>query len=250
MSSERPSPSTPVTAEAATVTTREGLRQWAIGTRSELKQLLIAPPAALHNIDDMFNNAWLTLSRLSLLTLPATESRGYIYNITDALLGRLHGSLHHDVLGLLDHIIDSDGISLLPPDPNPNDPDAPFAAPFDAHRWASVAGVAEPGSMIQQVQPTPTESPVTLIKLPPDPPTADGPPGWSELGEAKQTILVALSRSRERLQGAGVAEAAGYKPGSLRHHYGKLQTWGYIDKAKEGYGITPLGKAIVPCKPL
>jgi hypothetical protein len=54
---------------------------------------------------------------------------------------------------------------------------------------------------------------------------ARSPPGWADLGDAKRTILTVLNGARERLQGQGIATKAGYKYGSLRHHFGKLQTW-------------------------
>src|SRR5262249_16813825 len=94
---------------------------------------------------------------------------------------------------------------------------------------------------------------------PPSPPTgtekdegekepAGSGTGWTGLGDAKRAILTVLNRSTERMQGEGIAKKAGYKYGSLRHHFGELQTWNYIDKAKDGYAITPTGAALVPCE--
>lgn len=77
-------------------------------------------------------------------------------------------------------------------------------------------------------------------------PSAEAPPSWTDLGDAKRAILKVLNKSTERLQGAGIANKAGYTPGTLRHHFGELQTWNYIDKTKDGYAITPAGAAIVP----
>jgi predicted transcriptional regulator len=68
------------------------------------------------------------------------------------------------------------------------------------------------------------------------------------LGEAKRTILTVLIKSNERVQGRGIATKAGYKYGSLRHHFGELQTWGFIDRTKDGYAITPTGAALVQCE--
>jgi hypothetical protein len=77
--------------------------------------------------------------------------------------------------------------------------------------------------------------------------TAEKPLSWSELGDAKRAILTVLNRSTERLQGRGVAEktAARYKTGALRHHFRALQSWRYIDKAKDGYAITSAGRALI-----
>lgn len=74
------------------------------------------------------------------------------------------------------------------------------------------------------------------------------PPCWANLGEAKQVILKVLSKSTERLQGKGIAKAAGYTPGTLRHHFGKLQRWNYIDRTKLGYMITPVGTELMSCE--
>jgi hypothetical protein len=73
----------------------------------------------------------------------------------------------------------------------------------------------------------------------------DTPPRWDELGEAKQSILIVLSRASKRLKGQAVAQKAGYKPGTLRHHYGDLKRWNYIDRSNDGYGITQTGAALV-----
>lgn len=79
-------------------------------------------------------------------------------------------------------------------------------------------------------------------------PAAGSPPGWAELGDAKRAILMVLNKSIEGMQGMGIAKEAGYKYGTLRHHFGELQTWKYIDKSKDGYTITPSGAALVPCE--
>ncbi|MFO0842098.1 MAG: hypothetical protein U0797_06805 [Gemmataceae bacterium] len=75
-----------------------------------------------------------------------------------------------------------------------------------------------------------------------------GRPNWASLRDAKRAILTVLSRASEPLQGRGVARGAGYKEGSLRHHYAELQTWGYIERTKDGYIITPTGAALVQCE--
>jgi len=79
-------------------------------------------------------------------------------------------------------------------------------------------------------------------------PTADAPPSWIDLGCAKQAILTVLNTSTDRMQGMGIAKKAGYKPGTLRHHYQKLQDWNYIEKTNDGYAITTVGGTLVPCK--
>lgn len=87
------------------------------------------------------------------------------------------------------------------------------------------------------------------------PPTADlpqviaptsAPPGWTELGPAKQEILRRLKKASERLQGRGIAKLAGYKSGTVRHHLPALIKWGYIDRTSDGYAITPTGAALPP----
>lgn len=77
-------------------------------------------------------------------------------------------------------------------------------------------------------------------------PPGESAPGWTKLGDAKQAILTVLSKSTKRMQGKAIAEKAGYTDGTLRHHYGDLQMWDYIDKTKDGYAITPTGTALVP----
>lgn len=69
---------------------------------------------------------------------------------------------------------------------------------------------------------------------------------WQSMGEAKRTVLTVLRTADRRMDGKAVAEKAGYKHGTLRHHFGDLQRWGYVDRATDGYGITPAGVAIVP----
>jgi hypothetical protein len=76
----------------------------------------------------------------------------------------------------------------------------------------------------------------------------EGPPGWDGLGDARRAILTVLAEAPGRRGGRAVATKAGYKYGSLRHHFGPLQTWGYIDRTKDGYSITPGGRALVPRK--
>ncbi len=73
-------------------------------------------------------------------------------------------------------------------------------------------------------------------------------PGWTDLGDAKRAILTVLNKSTERLQSEGIAKKAGYTSGTLRHHFGELQSWNYIDRTKDGYAITSTGTALVPCE--
>lgn len=81
-----------------------------------------------------------------------------------------------------------------------------------------------------------------------EPPT-DASPKWTALGEAKRTILTVLKSSTDRLHGPAIAVKAGYKDGTLRHHYSDLQRLRYIDNTKDGYGITKAGADLVPpCK--
>lgn len=68
------------------------------------------------------------------------------------------------------------------------------------------------------------------------------------MGDAKRAILTVLGRAKERLDGKGIATKAGYKYGTLRHHFGELQDWKYIDKTKDGYAITPTGATLVRCE--
>ena len=78
-------------------------------------------------------------------------------------------------------------------------------------------------------------------------PAAGAAPAWTDLGEAKRAILTVLNRSTERLQGGDIAGKAGYAVGTLRHHFGPLQSYKYIDKTHDGYAITSTGAALVPC---
>jgi AcrR family transcriptional regulator len=50
------------------------------------------------------------------------------------------------------------------------------------------------------------------------------------------------------MQGQGVAKKAGYAYGTLRHHFGDLQRWNFIDNTKDGYAITTTGSELVPCE--
>jgi DNA-binding IclR family transcriptional regulator len=77
-----------------------------------------------------------------------------------------------------------------------------------------------------------------------------GPPGWDDLKDAKRAIMKALKGTADRLQNKAIAENTGYKRGSLRHHYGELQRWGYISKTHEGYALTPAGAELILCKPV
>jgi hypothetical protein len=76
--------------------------------------------------------------------------------------------------------------------------------------------------------------------------TDHNPPEWTEMKPSMQAILTALNSASARLNGSAVAKKAGYKNGTLRHHYGDLRHWGFIDKTKDGYAITPAGRALVP----
>lgn len=78
------------------------------------------------------------------------------------------------------------------------------------------------------------------------PPSVDGPKDWAGMGEAKRAILTVLRRTAGRLDGKEVAKDAGYTHGTLRHHFGELQRWNYIDRANDGYAITPTGAGLVP----
>ncbi|QJX00248.1 hypothetical protein [Frigoriglobus tundricola] len=71
-------------------------------------------------------------------------------------------------------------------------------------------------------------------------------PTWNELGEAKKTILTVLARAADPMQNPAVAQKAGYKPGTLRHHYGGLKDWRFVELTKDGYRITPAGRALIP----
>lgn len=94
----------------------------------------------------------------------------------------------------------------------------------------------------------PASKAVTSLTLPTETTPAAAPPSWLELGDAKQAVLLALSQLAERMLGQGVAKKAGYKYGSLRHHFGKLVKSNYIDKTKDGYAITSAGRALIPSK--
>jgi hypothetical protein len=78
-------------------------------------------------------------------------------------------------------------------------------------------------------------------------PAAESPRGWTELGEAKQAILTALKAATERLKYRDLAKKAGYTPDTVRQHTGILWRWGYIDNTTDGYAITPVGAALIPC---
>lgn len=79
-------------------------------------------------------------------------------------------------------------------------------------------------------------------------PNDDTPLQWHQMQESMQAVLTVLSEATERLNGAEVAEKTGYKETTLRHHFGSLQRWEYIDhsRKKGGYQITSKGKCIVP----
>jgi hypothetical protein len=104
--------------------------------------------------------------------------------------------------------------------------------------------------------PPPTSAPTTGVRQDegrtPADPAADGgeraadPPRWDELKDAKRAILTVLARNADPMQNAEVATKAGYKPGTLRHHYGALQCWRFIASTKDGYRITPTGRALIP----
>ncbi|MBA4063629.1 MAG: hypothetical protein C0501_07935 [Isosphaera sp.] len=85
-----------------------------------------------------------------------------------------------------------------------------------------------------------------------DPPAAEtdrpaaSAPGWAELGDAKRAILTALGQYAERRDGKAIAAKAGYTYGSIRHHFGDLQRWNYVDRDSDGYALTPAGAALVP----
>jgi biotin operon repressor len=81
-------------------------------------------------------------------------------------------------------------------------------------------------------------------------PGSEAPKDWATMGVSKQAILIVLNRATERMNGPALAGKTGYSAGSLRHHYGALQRWGYIDWAKGGYAITPAGSAVMPCEPV
>lgn len=70
-------------------------------------------------------------------------------------------------------------------------------------------------------------------------------PTWEQLGGAKQTILAAMSKASEPLTNHQLAPKAGYKPGSLRKHYQKLQDWGFITSTKDGYTLTLAGRTLI-----
>jgi hypothetical protein len=72
------------------------------------------------------------------------------------------------------------------------------------------------------------------------------PPIWKDLGNPKQAILQVLNTAADALQNSEVATKAGYKPGTLRHHYGELKKWGLIELTKDGYKITSAGREILP----
>ncbi len=76
-------------------------------------------------------------------------------------------------------------------------------------------------------------------------PQSESTHSWEDLGAAKSAVPIALSRATARLPWPGVAKKAGYKPGTLRHHFGELQEWNYIDRTKDGYAITPTGATLV-----
>lgn len=69
---------------------------------------------------------------------------------------------------------------------------------------------------------------------------------WQTMGEAKRAVLTVLRKAAERMEGQTIAGKAGYKYGTLRHHFGDLQRWGYVDRERDGYAITPAGVALVP----
>jgi hypothetical protein len=97
----------------------------------------------------------------------------------------------------------------------------------------------------------------TGTALPPTVPTSnergdksitDSVPTWDSLGDAKRAILQVLSDARSALQNSAVAQKAGYKAGTLRHHYGELQQWALIESTKDGYKITAAGRALLPAE--
>lgn len=75
---------------------------------------------------------------------------------------------------------------------------------------------------------------------------ATSPPDWENLGDTKQAILEVLCQANGPKRNNDIASKAGYSDGTLRHHYGDLQTWNYISKTKEGYILTEKGKNVVP----
>jgi len=127
--------------------------------------------------------------------------------------------------------------------------DTPPARP-DTH-LSELAGVnTVVGSMLAKaVPPTPASAPPNEVRQDAGekPPTASVP-GWTDMGEAKRTILIVLKKANRRMQGRAIAKEAGYKYGTLRHHFGELQVWNYIDKTKGGYALTPTGAALVSCE--
>jgi len=79
-------------------------------------------------------------------------------------------------------------------------------------------------------------------------PSDERPPGWAALGDARRAILTVLAKETVRRDGLWVAGKAGYKHGTLRHHFRPLQDCNYIDRTKDGYAITPGGRALIPPK--
>lgn len=74
----------------------------------------------------------------------------------------------------------------------------------------------------------------------------DPPKDWAGMSDSMRAVLTVLRTAADRLDGPAIASASGYKYGSLRHHFGPLQSWGYIDKKSDGYKITIEGIAIMP----
>jgi len=103
--------------------------------------------------------------------------------------------------------------------------------------------------LLNVVTPKPTHAPPTVMKQGEEEKqlTASAP-GWADLGDAKRSVLIVLSKANERMPGEAIAKKAGYSYGTLRHHFPELQTWNYIDKTMDGYAITPTGAALVPCE--
>lgn len=85
-----------------------------------------------------------------------------------------------------------------------------------------------------------------LIVVEPEVPAEESRGNWQTMGEAKRTVLTVLKRAGERMHGPAIAERAGSTHGTLRHHFGDLQRWGYVDRGKDGYAITPAGVAVMP----
>lgn len=74
----------------------------------------------------------------------------------------------------------------------------------------------------------------------------NAPPTWDGLGEAKRAILKVLSRPTVAMKSPAIAIKAGYKDGTLRHHYTALKDSKLIITTKDGYKITPPGRALIP----